>query len=102
MPVSHKTEVAWIDGTPDKRMFWSIISDYDLPSGLCELVDNALDLWVERGRNKPLALTIDLDVNRQLLAVRDNAGGIKQAELRLLVAPGGSRNDPFAALIGIF
>src|ERR1039457_2164497 len=62
MPVSRKTEVASIDGTPDKRMFWSIISDYDLPTGLCELVDNALDLWVEAGRNKPLAVTVDLDV----------------------------------------
>ena len=45
MTIARKTEIAPIDGTPVKRMFWSIISDYDLRTGLCELVDNAIDLW---------------------------------------------------------
>src|SRR6266568_1042695 len=82
--VTRKTEIGPIDGTPLKRMFWSIISDYDLKTALCELVDNALD------------------IARQLILVKDNAGGLKQDELRLLVAPGGSRNEPTAELIGIF
>src|SRR5216684_111563 len=102
MSVTRKTEVSPIDGTPVKRMFLSIISDYDLQTGLCELVDNALDLWMVGGRKKRLAITIKLDVERQLISVYDNAGGIKQDELHLLVAPGGSRNDPNAELIGIF
>ena len=31
--VIRKTEIHPIDGTPEKRMFWSIISDYDLKTG---------------------------------------------------------------------
>jgi hypothetical protein len=31
--VTKKTEVGPLDGTPEKRMFWSIISDYDLKTG---------------------------------------------------------------------
>jgi sensor histidine kinase regulating citrate/malate metabolism len=83
-------------------MFWSIISDYDLKTGLCELVDNALDLWVIGKQKKPLHVGIELDVDRQLISVVDDAGGVKHSELNLLITPGGSRNDPSAELIGIF
>lgn len=99
---TRKTEIGPINGTPVKRMFWSIISDYDLKTGLCELVDNALDLWTVRNKKPPPKVGIDLDVERQLISVIDNAGGVKQDELPLLIAPGGSRNDPNAELIGIF
>jgi len=100
--LTRKTEIAPIDGTPVKRMFWSIIRDYNLKTALCELVDNALDQWKLANRNKPLAISVNLDVDRQLISVSDNAGGVKRDELRLLVVPGGSRNDPAAELIGIF
>ncbi len=100
--VTHKTQVERLDGTPEKRMFWSIISDYNLKLGLCELVDNAIDLWQSQGRKSPLRVSVNLDVQRQLIEVYDNAGGVKHDELRFLVAPGGSRNDPSASLIGIF
>ncbi len=76
--VSKKTEIGPLDGTPDKRMFWSIISDYDLKTGLCELVDNALDPWMIGNRKSPLAIDIKLDANRQLIVVAFNAGGVKQ------------------------
>lgn len=100
--VTKKTEVGPIDGTPDKRMFWSIISDYDLKTGLCELVNNALDSWIIGKEKSPLMIDIRLDANRQLISVTDNAGGVKQDQLRMLLAPGGSVNDPSAEVIGIF
>src|SRR6266853_1702229 len=100
--VTKKTEVGPLDGTPDKRMFWSIISDYDLKTGVCELVDNALDSWIIGGQKKPLNVQIILDPNRQLISVTDDAGGVKQDQLRMLLAPGGSVNDPYAEVIGIF
>ena len=78
--VTRKTEIEPIDGTPLKRMFWSIISDYDLNTALCELVDNALDIWMHNERVKPLKVEITLDVARQLISVKDNAGGLKQDE----------------------
>ncbi len=65
-----------VDGTPVKRIFWSIISDYDLKTGLCELVDNAIDLWTLRNREKALNVTIVLDSDRQLVTIQDGAGGI--------------------------
>lgn len=100
--VYSKTEVGPLNGTPDKRLFWSIISDYDLKTGLCELVDNALDMWRSTGKKRPLKIEISLDLIRQLISVKDNAGGVKQSELHLLLSPGGSRNDPGAEIIGIF
>jgi len=83
-------------------MFWSIISDYDLRTGLCELIDNALDSWVVGGEKTRLTIDVGLDPARQLISVTDNAGGVKQSDLRLLIAPGGSLNDPNAEIIGIF
>ena len=102
MPVAQKTQTGFIDGTPVKRMFWSIISDYDLKTSVCELVDNALDLWTSNGRPRPLAVDVVLEAQRQLIVITDDAGGIKEEELRLLVVPGGSKNSPQAVLIGIF
>jgi hypothetical protein len=100
--VDRKTELGPIDGTPEKRVFLSIIADYDLKTGLCELVDNALDLWLLGGRKQPLNIDVLLDTDRQLISVHDDAGGVRERDLHFLIAPGGSRNDPDAEVIGIF
>ncbi len=91
-----------IDGKPEKRIFRSIIADYNLQTGLCELIDNALDHWSANGRKKPLKVEIKLDAARQLIVVTDNAGGVKESELRLLISPGASRGEMGLDLIGIF
>jgi hypothetical protein len=39
-----KTEVEQVDATPTKRLFLSIIADYDITRSISELIDNALDL----------------------------------------------------------
>ncbi len=101
-PVTRKREIGPLDGTPLKRMFWSIISDYGIRTGICELVDNAIDMWMIAGQKKVLHIDIDLNVRQQIIRVTDNAGGVKKDELSLLVAPGGSRNDPDDPIIGIF
>ncbi|HRE26793.1 MAG TPA: ATP-binding protein, partial [Anaerolineales bacterium] len=97
-----KTEIDTIDGTPDKRMFWSIISDYDLATSLAELIDNAIDTWSGTADRPPLTVDLDLDTDRQIIRYTDNAGGVLREDLRLLVAPGGSKNAPDGASIGIF
>lgn len=102
-PMAGKRQVAVIDGTPKKRLFLSIISDYDLRIGLCELIDNALDLWISNGRQpSSIDIRITLDATRQLISVSDDAGGIEEAQLEFLIAPGASRNEPEQELIGIF
>lgn len=83
-------------------MFWSIISDYNLKTALCELVDNALDIWMRNERAGVPKIQIALDADRQLISVTDNAGGVGYEDLKYLVAPGGSKNEPNAELIGIF
>lgn len=100
--VTLKTESDVVDGTPEKRLFLSIISDYDLKTGLCELIDNALDLWVSGGKKAGLKILVQLDQRRQLISVFDNAGGVKEEDLRLLIAPGASRNNLGSTGIGIF
>lgn len=100
--VTIKTEVQPIDGTPDKRVFWSIVADYGLRTSLCELVDNAIDLWTLNGRKRSLAIKVELDYRRQMVTVEDNAGGVSSQDLRLLIAPGGSRNAPNETIIGVF
>jgi hypothetical protein len=102
MPVDHKTPIQDVDGTPVKRVILSIIADYDLKTGLCELVDNAIDQWSDRKYSGALTIALDLDVARQVISVRDDAGGVSKDDLHLLISPGRSRNDPTAELIGIF
>jgi hypothetical protein len=100
--ISGKRETALLDGTPEKRMFWSIISDYNVQTALCELVDNAIDQWIASGRKDKLSIELLLDADRQLISIKDSAGGVSKADLKMLITPGGSKNSPDANTIGIF
>lgn len=100
--VTKKTVLTTIDGTPKKRLFLSIISDYDLKTGLCELVDNAIDFWISNDKAPSLKISVLLDVDRQFIQVQDNAGGVREEQAQLLIAPGASRTDNVHPLIGVF
>jgi hypothetical protein len=100
--VTTKTDAGTIDGTPDKRLFWSIISDYDLKTAICELVDNSIDIWMAKKLRGALEVRITIETDRQLIRISDNAGGVAEEDLPNLIAPGASRNVPEAATIGIF
>lgn len=100
--VTGKSEIASLDGTPDKRFFWSIISDYDIQTALCELIDNAIDQWVGANTRSALVIELTMDADRQVILVNDNAGGVSKSDLRMLVAPGSSSNNPSAETIGVF
>lgn len=97
-----KREVQVVDGTPQKRLFWSIISDYSVSTSVCELIDNALDIWLRNGRKGNLRVQIDLDIHNRTLRITDNAGGVPESELRVLISPGASLNNPDENLIGLF
>jgi hypothetical protein len=100
--ITRKTELEPLDGTPEKRMFWSLISDYDLTTGITELADNAIDIWMTSDRSNALEIDVNLDSERQIIRLSDTAGGIPKENLRLLIAPGGSMNSPDGESIGIF
>ncbi|RCL88450.1 ATP-binding protein [Hyphomonas sp.] len=102
MSVHKKEFLTTVDGTPKKRMFLSIISDYDLKTGLCELVDNAIDHWMSGDMASSLRVDVTLDADRQYIQVKDNAGGVGEDDADLLVSPGASRSEFGDARIGIF
>lgn len=102
MPVIRKQEFDVIDGTPEKRLFLSIISDYNLKTSLCELIDNAIDIWMANQKKTEIEIQITLDAERQIITIKDNAGGVPKEKLRLLIAPGASGNKYNQEFIGIF
>ena len=97
-----KTEVEQVDATPTKRLFLSIIADYDLTRSLSELIDNALDLWTNNGKVQPVRVDIDLNKEQQTICVTDNVGGVDKSNLKFIVGPGQTGNAPEAEIIGIF
>lgn len=97
-----KVEVDQISAVPSKRLFLSIIVDYDLNRSICELVDNALDTWIKNDRAGRLIILINMDQTQQSIRVKDNAGGVKKENLNALVGPGQTGNDPADETIGIF
>ncbi len=97
-----RRQVDVLDATPSKRLFLSIIADYNLNRSVCELVDNAFDIWTEGGRKGTLTVRIDLDKGQQTIRIADDAGGVRESELNSLVAPGQTLKKPNEESIGIF
>jgi len=97
-----KEHAGTVDATPSKRLYLSIIADYDVNKAICELIDNALDIWVIGGCSKDLIVDVTLDINQQRINVHDNAGGVSETDLSLLVAPGQTGNIETQEIIGIF
>jgi hypothetical protein len=97
-----KREVDTLDAVPSKRLFLSIIADYDLNRSICELIDNALDIWVKAGKNKLISIQIDIDTTQQTIRIKDSAGGVKKEDMRVIVGPGQTSNAASDEVIGIF
>lgn len=97
-----KTQVGTLSAIPSKRLFLSIIADYDLNRSICELVDNGLDVWVRGGRASTISISVTLDRDQKTIRVEDNAGGLPQSELRYIVGPGQTGSAPTDETIGIF
>lgn len=97
-----KNEIEKLDATPSKRLYLSIIADYDLNRSICELVDNGIDVWIRRGRVGQATVKIVLDKDQQTITVDDDAGGLPRHELVYVVGPGQSGTSPSEQTIGIF
>ncbi len=96
-----KKRAGTIPAIPSKRLYLSIIADYDLNRSICELVDNVLDLWSRRSL-KGVKIEIELDDTQQTIRVRDDAGGVAERDLALIVSPGQTDVDLASSTIGIF
>ena len=90
-----------LNATPEKRVFLSIIPEYDLKRSICELIDNAIDLWAKNKRSD-LEVRIVADERQQSISIEDNAGGIEESKLDHVVSPGKTTNDVHDEVIGYF
>jgi anti-sigma regulatory factor (Ser/Thr protein kinase) len=90
-----------LDVTPEKRLYLSVISEYDLPKAICELVDNAIDFGRKNNRQN-LEIKISIDESRQTILIEDNAGGVPASDLGLLLSPGRTTNELSDRGIGYF
>jgi hypothetical protein len=97
-----KTEKGNLNASPSKRIFKSIIADYDIKTSLCELVDNSLDQWIKKGKSRKLEIDIEIDINQRLIKISDNAGGIKESELSNIIGPGQTTSSNSHSIIGLF
>ena len=97
-----KKQVEKVDAIPSKRLFLSIIADYDLNRSICELIDNALDVWTRGGKKGTVSVNVILDPVQQTIRVEDDAGGLQRSELRYIVGPGQTGTSPTDETIGIF
>ncbi len=91
-----------LDVTPDKQVLISISKDIDLYKGICEMIDNSIDIWILNGKDKNLFIDIFLDQTENTVIYDDNAGGIKEKILPMIVQPGGTERTLEEETIGIF
>ncbi len=97
-----KNQVGTLSAIPSKRLFLSIIADYDLNRSICELIDNGLDVWVRSDRTSAITIVITLDCDQMTICVEDDAGGLPKSELSFIVGPGQTGSAPDDETIGIF
>ena len=97
-----KKEIDLIDATPSKRIYRSIIADYDLNTAVCELIDNAIDIDTLRQGGPKLKILINIDIEQQSITIEDNAGGVKENNLKKLISPGDTTTAGNSSTIGIF
>jgi hypothetical protein len=91
-----------VDATPTKKAYLAIINDYDFNTAVCELIDNAIDVWWRNGRCGHLKVSIRLSPKDDLAIIEDNSGGVPPDNLELLVQPGASTNTGKEMSIGVF
>lgn len=100
--MTFKEEIDIIDATPSKRIYQSIIADYDLVTAICELIDNTLDARKTKSCKDILTVYIEIDTEQQSIVIEDNACGVNKDELRKLISPGETSSDGVEGVIGIF
>jgi HSP90 family molecular chaperone len=97
-----KREIDIINAVPSKRIYRSIIADYELNTAIAELIDNVLDCRKRtkmRGQGK---VSLHFDLEDQSIEITDNAGGVAKADLEKLISPGASLDSGEGGTIGIF
>ena len=61
-------------------------------TAIFELIDNALDCWIQRGKKTKLKVEISYDWVENLGSIEDNAGGMSFDDIWKPFSPGHSTN----------
>jgi hypothetical protein len=94
---------AALDVTPNKKILTSISKDIDLYKGICEMIDNSIDNWILKQKEKnPLYISIYLNEGRNEIVYEDDSGGIKEDILPLVIQPGATERTLEEETIGVF
>jgi len=92
-----------LDVTPNKQILTSISKDIDLYKGICEMVDNSIDNWILKQKEKrPLYISIYLNEGKNEIIYEDDSGGIKEEILPLVIQPGATERTLEEETIGVF
>ena len=91
-----------IDATPDKKNLTAVSKDIDLNKGICEMIDNSIDMHIIHNEDSILTISIFMDEVEQTIQYEDNSGGIKEEKLNLIIQPGGTERTEEEETIGIF
>lgn len=97
-----KREVDVLNAVPSKRIYRSIIADYDINTAIAELIDNVIDSRKRKHIRRQTKVTLHFDVEDQSITITDNAGGIAERDLDKLITPGASLDAGEGNTIGIF
>ena len=93
---------------PTKDVVLGAWRDLDRSEALLELIDNSIDVWLQRKQSYPkktaaeLNIYIDLHPDLHQLTYEDNAGGVSTDKLENLVVPGNSDTTPLTKTIGSY
>lgn len=93
---------------PTKDVVLGAWRDLDRSEALLELIDNSIDVWLQRKEQYPKKtapeLNIYIDIDRELhqLTYEDNAGGVSKDKLENLVVPGHSDTTALTRTIGSY
>lgn len=93
---------------PTKDVVLGAWRDLDRSEAVLELIDNSIDVWLQRREKYPrktaseLNIYIDIDAKSRQLTYEDNAGGVSLDKISNLVVPGFSDTTALSATIGSY
>jgi len=97
-----KREVDVLNAVPSKRIYRSIIADYDVNTAIAELIDNVIDSRKRKRIKRRTNVSLHFDTEDQSITIIDNAGGVAKGDLDKLITPGASLDAGEGNTIGIF
>jgi len=86
--------------TPSKHIYDALIQDIDVNQAISDLIDNAIDNWKIEGQEGKLLIYIEM--NHNVIKIKDVSGGLDENTLPFILMPGGRREVSREGIKGIW